>query len=101
MYDKRKTKLDRNLMLTAANGKQMRAFEVFGAAINFLKNHFLEKINNQNIPANRISVNDVLWVLTIPAIWDDSAKQFMRESACQVNNLIYIFIYFFDMVLFE
>ena len=74
-------KLDRNLMLTASNGKQMKAFEVFGAAIHFLKEHFLKTLNNQG---NRITVNEVRWVLTIPAIWDDSAVQFMRESAGKV-----------------
>jgi hypothetical protein len=27
---------------------------------------------------------DILWVLTVPAIWSDEAKQFMREAAIQV-----------------
>lgn len=25
--------------------------------------------------------NDVTWVLTVPAIWDEPAKQFMEEAA--------------------
>lgn len=28
--------------------------------------------------------DDILWVLTVPAIWSDQAKQFMREAAIQV-----------------
>lgn len=28
--------------------------------------------------------DDILWVLTVPAIWSDQAKQFMREAAMQV-----------------
>lgn len=32
-----------------------------------------------------ISNSDILWVLTVPAIWSDSAKQFMRLAAVQVN----------------
>ena len=27
----------------------------------------------------------IRWVLTVPAIWTDSAKQFMREAAFQVT----------------
>lgn len=28
--------------------------------------------------------DDILWVLTVPAIWTDQAKQFMRDAAIQV-----------------
>ncbi|XP_061190496.1 heat shock 70 kDa protein 12B-like [Saccostrea echinata] len=28
---------------------------------------------------------DILWVLTVPAIWSDEAKQFMREAAIQAG----------------
>lgn len=76
--------VNRNLMLKAANGKQMSAIKVFSASINFLKEHFLENINNRNA-GNGITVDKVRWVLTVPAIWNYSAKQFMRESAERVN----------------
>lgn len=29
--------------------------------------------------------DDIQWVLTVPAIWTPSAKQFMRESAYEVK----------------
>ncbi|XP_052690682.1 heat shock 70 kDa protein 12A-like [Crassostrea angulata] len=29
--------------------------------------------------------DDILWVLTVPAIWSDQAKQFMREAAIQAG----------------
>jgi len=31
------------------------------------------------------SSNDVQWVLTVPAIWKQEAKQFMREAALKVK----------------
>ena len=31
--------------------------------------------------------NDILWALTIPAIWSDQAKQFMWEAAIQVRKI--------------
>lgn len=36
--------------------------------------------------------DDILWVLTVPAIWSDQAKQVMREAAIQV--FITLFTYF-------
>ena len=73
-------------MITAANGKQLEALQVFSAAINFLKEHFLENINSRNA-GNKITVDKVRWVLTVPAIWNDSAKQMMRESSIKVKQL--------------
>ena len=31
-----------------------------------------------------LTKDDVKWVLTVPAIWTDSAKHFMREAAIEV-----------------
>jgi len=31
-----------------------------------------------------IKPTEIGWVLTVPAIWSDAAKQFMREAAVQV-----------------
>ena len=33
----------------------------------------------------RVERDDIFWVLTVPAIWEDSAKQFMREAAVNVS----------------
>lgn len=38
----------------------------------------------RNIAGYNIEENDVTWVITVPAIWRDSAKQFMREAANMV-----------------
>jgi hypothetical protein len=40
---------------------------------------------------------DIRWVLTVPAIWNDGAKQFMREAAEKVSLfciLVYRQIYY-------
>ena len=34
----------------------------------------------------RVSAEDVRWVVTVPAIWRQQAKQFMREAAYQVGG---------------
>ncbi|CAG2206695.1 unnamed protein product [Mytilus edulis] len=33
-----------------------------------------------------IRPSDINWVLTVPAIWSDAAKQFMREAAGGIPN---------------
>lgn len=60
----------------------MPAIEVFSAGIKFLKGHLFEHFKDR-IPYMRNS--DINWVLTIPAIWDETAKKFMRESAERVS----------------
>lgn len=72
--------INRQLVLTASNGKQMKAVDVFSSAITFFKDHLINSVNRRNA-GNCITVESIRWVLTVPAIWSDSAKQFMRESA--------------------
>ncbi|KAK3588038.1 hypothetical protein CHS0354_012084 [Potamilus streckersoni] len=53
------------------------AMKVFSEAIKYLKNHLLKSLR-EKIPA--IKDTDIHWVITVPAIWDDGAKQFMRKA---------------------
>jgi hypothetical protein len=53
----------------------MNAMKVFSASIKYLKDHFVGKIESL-----KLVENDIHWVLTVPAIWKDNAKQFMRSS---------------------
>jgi hypothetical protein len=63
-------------------GKSMQALTVFSLAIEFLKEHLMKKIHLGM--KGMLSDEDVYFVLTVPAIWDDPSKQFMREAAEQV-----------------
>jgi hypothetical protein len=42
---------------------------------------------------------DIHWVLTVPAIWKDNAKQFMREAAQQVFLLFVILKFYICTIL--
>jgi hypothetical protein len=44
---------------------------------------------------------DIHWVLTVPAIWKDNAKQFMREAAQQVFVLFVILNFYICTIPFE
>ncbi|XP_052779624.1 heat shock 70 kDa protein 12A-like isoform X2 [Mya arenaria] len=60
-------------------GKKGKAHTVFAIAIRYLKDD-LSSIINDRI-SGVFKPDEIVWVLTVPAIWDDGAKQFMREAA--------------------
>jgi molecular chaperone DnaK (HSP70) len=70
-------------------GKKLTAIQVFSLAIENLMKDVLDTLNNQ--VDSRIYVSDIHWVLTVPAIWNDAAKQFMREAAQKVLLLEIIY----------
>ena len=80
-------------MLEDVRHKPMCAMDVFTAAIKALKDHLIEELKRkdrenleQGQEAMANNYEDLIhWVLTVPAIWDDAAKQFMRESAINVS----------------
>uniref|UniRef100_A0A3Q2Q7M1 Heat shock 70 kDa protein 12B-like n=1 Tax=Fundulus heteroclitus TaxID=8078 RepID=A0A3Q2Q7M1_FUNHE len=76
--------INRDLMIKAANGKSMKALKVFTEALRFLKYDALETINS-TARGKKFLPTDFTWVLTVPAIWDPSAKQFMREAATEAG----------------
>ncbi|XP_014882501.1 heat shock 70 kDa protein 12A-like, partial [Poecilia latipinna] len=88
-------KVTTDMIIKAANGREMKALTVFKEALRFLKEDALKTIQ-QNTEGRNFTASDFTWVLTVPAIWDHSAKQFMREAATQAgivtdgteNNLV-------------
>ncbi|KAJ8298863.1 hypothetical protein KUTeg_022923 [Tegillarca granosa] len=60
------------------NGKRQPALKIFSLTINRLKQHLLSDFDRRGIPYKN---DDIHWVITVPAIWTDAAKQFMREAA--------------------
>lgn len=71
------------MMLKDINGKEMKAIDVFSKCIGYLKDHMFQSMKDK-IPD--IQETDITYVLTVPAIWDDSAKQFMRKAAVSVST---------------
>jgi len=54
---------------------------IFSMAISHLKGHLLKLMNDR---VEGFTDTDILWVLTIPALWSEPAKQFMREASVMV-----------------
>ncbi|KAG9271764.1 heat shock 70 kDa protein 12A-like [Astyanax mexicanus] len=76
--------LNRDFMLTARNGKQMRAMKVFSESLRFMKDHALEMIRKHTSRV-KYSASDATWILMVPATWSAAAKQFMREAATEAG----------------
>ncbi|OWF47858.1 Heat shock 70 kDa protein 12B [Mizuhopecten yessoensis] len=72
-----KDHINKNFMLRTSDGKGMSAITVISAVIGYLKGHLIEAIHTQAVD---VSETDIRWVVTVPAIWSDAAKQMMREA---------------------
>uniref|UniRef100_A0A3Q1F679 Uncharacterized protein n=1 Tax=Acanthochromis polyacanthus TaxID=80966 RepID=A0A3Q1F679_9TELE len=81
LYGKKATS---DLTIKAANGRSMKALKVFTEALRYLKEDALKTISDHT-SGRRFIASDFTWVLTVPAIWDPSAKQFMRKAATQAG----------------
>lgn len=68
---------------------EMPAIDVFSAAIKYMKDCLLKELNEEDYE-NAVEADNIRWVLTVPAIWDDTAKQFMRIAAEKVFRCLFL-----------
>lgn len=61
----------------------MKAIDIFAFAIKYLKDQAIGKLITS---LKKVETKDIHYVLTVPAIWDDQSKIFMRKAAEQVRN---------------
>lgn len=62
-------------------GRKMQAIKVFSHAIRYLRDHLLKSVRTPII----LRHDDILWVLTVPVVCDNTSKLFMRIAAQEVN----------------
>lgn len=79
--------MTRETLLEDDKAKTMEAMKVFSSAIGYLKDHMLTTCKKQ---LTNIEQSDIMWVLTVPAIWTDSSKQFIGEAAEKVDYFIFL-----------
>ncbi|KAK3604538.1 hypothetical protein CHS0354_000359 [Potamilus streckersoni] len=73
--------LKKDSQLKDETGKRMPALQVFSLSIQCLMSHLMKMLNKQGTGVQK---KEIHWVLAVPAIWNDSAKQFTRTAAEQV-----------------
>lgn len=62
--------------------------------IRYLKDNLFKRLEQRGMA---LRDEDILWVLTVPAIWSDAAKQFTKEAAEEV--LVVVNVKFYQMFL--
>ncbi|XP_060065858.1 heat shock 70 kDa protein 12A-like isoform X1 [Ylistrum balloti] len=70
--------LSKKVMLKDIRDRELPALKVFSEAIKYLKGHLLMALDKRGAG---VKESEIEWVLTVPAIWNDPAKQFMRVAA--------------------
>ncbi|XP_053399071.1 heat shock 70 kDa protein 12A-like [Mercenaria mercenaria] len=80
LYEQKK--LTRDIKLKDDKGLTLPAMTVFSEGIRYLKDHLIRTCEEKDVG---LRFEEVHWVITVPAIWDDSAKQFMREAAIEAG----------------
>ncbi|XP_060577016.1 heat shock 70 kDa protein 12A-like [Ruditapes philippinarum] len=80
LYEQKK--LTRDIKLKDDKGLTLSAMKVFSEGIRYLKDHLIMTSEEKGVG---LRFEEVHWVLTVPAIWNDSAKQFMREAAIEAG----------------
>lgn len=81
LYDNQN--LNRTTVLEDDKGKKLPAIRVFAMVIRYLKKDLIEEAGKKVL--SMLEDDEIQWVLTVPAIWDIRAKQFMRECAVKAG----------------
>jgi molecular chaperone DnaK (HSP70) len=69
-------------MVEDVTGKQLKAKTVLTLTIKYLKDDIIRHMRKRCTDVVR---NDLIrWVFTVPAIWNDAAKQFMTDVIVEV-----------------
>ncbi|CAG2207015.1 unnamed protein product [Mytilus edulis] len=77
-----KESLSTDSELSDIRGKSVPAKDVFASSIRFLKQHLISSLSRQGVDVADFGIQ---WVLTVPSIWSDSAKQFIRQCAVKAG----------------
>ncbi|XP_053408431.1 heat shock 70 kDa protein 12B-like [Mercenaria mercenaria] len=75
--------LTKEINVTDEMGKELLGIDVFAMSIKFMIDDLMAVVNQRL--TGIIMETDIHWVLTVPAIWSDPAKQFMRHAAVKAG----------------
>lgn len=71
----------------AVNGNTLKLSIIIQKSLEFIKKNVMDSLYNKGILLSK-NPHDVVWSLTVPAIWTDVAKSIMRKSAFKGINSI-------------
>jgi molecular chaperone DnaK (HSP70) len=66
----------------ASNGQETtKLIDVIVKSLEFIMRDAMDRINGTLTKLTQLTPHAIVWVLTVPAIWTDFGKHFMREAA--------------------
>ena len=81
----------------ASSGAVVKALDLFSVCLAYLGDKAMECINASGQRGKTYESRDVQWVVTVPAIWEPTAKEFMREAAYKVIHKHFFFLNQFNL----
>ncbi|XP_052795789.1 heat shock 70 kDa protein 12A-like [Mya arenaria] len=86
LYEKG-TPLNLDVTIEDKEGKQMKAIDIFTMAIEYFVHQLVATVTDKNRldGLNFTPSKDIHWMVTVPAIWNDKSKLFMRNAAVKVR----------------
>jgi len=75
--------IQKSTKIKDAAGVEFPALTVFAEALKYIKDIAISRL--QQTIGRAVILSDIQWVVTVPAIWQDSAKHFMRRAAQQAG----------------
>jgi hypothetical protein len=66
----------------AVDGREMPLMKVISATLRFIADKALEKLGEQ---VGRVVKTKIKWVLTVPALWSEEHKQFMKKACVEAG----------------
>ena len=86
----------KDLNITDTLGRELPLLKVVSESLKYITETMIRDIKDRiAIPLS--NVEEILFVLTVPAIWTDSAKNFMRDAAEMVCSRITFDKFFFSV----
>lgn len=68
--------MDKNAI--ALDGRELDLMTVISQSLKFISEKALEKLTEQ---VGKVVKTKIRWVLTVPALWSEEHKHFMRQAA--------------------
>ena len=65
---------------TSVDGRQLSLMLVISESLRFISEKAIEKLTEQ---VGKVVKTKIRWVLTVPALWSEEHKHFMRRAAVE------------------
>ena len=66
----------------AVDGRELPLMQVTSESLKYIAEKGLEKLSEQ---VGKIVATKIRWVLTVPALWSEEHKHFMRKAAVEAG----------------